>query len=85
MSSDLPDKPEETFGCGVLARLELIADEVLESIGLQGSSELAVSDFLLITMLFSSRLWLSTSTQSIEIHLDVTLHIALDRLESGTA
>jgi glutamine cyclotransferase len=65
MSSGLPDEPKETLGCGVLAGLELVADEVLESVGLQGSSELAVSDFLSITMLFSSRLWLSTSAQSI--------------------
>jgi hypothetical protein len=26
VSLDLPDEPEETFGCGVLARLELVAD-----------------------------------------------------------
>jgi len=30
----------------VLAGLELVADEVLEGIGLEGSGELAVSDFL---------------------------------------
>jgi hypothetical protein len=26
MSLDLPDEPEEALGCGVLARLELVAD-----------------------------------------------------------
>jgi hypothetical protein len=26
MSLDLPDEPEETFGCGMLARLKLVAD-----------------------------------------------------------
>jgi len=43
---DLPDEPEEAFGCGVLAGLELIADEVLEGVGLERSGELAVGDFL---------------------------------------
>jgi hypothetical protein len=44
---DLPDEPKEAFGCSVLAGLELIADEVLQGVGLEGSGELAVSDFLL--------------------------------------
>ena len=43
---NLPDQPEEAFGCGVLAGLELVADEVLEGVGLEGSGELAVGDFL---------------------------------------
>lgn len=42
----LPDEPEETLSCDVLASLQLIADEVLEGIGLERSGELAVSDFL---------------------------------------
>ena len=44
---DLPDEPEEAFGCSVLASLELVADEVLQGVGLEGSGELAVGDFLL--------------------------------------
>ena len=51
---DLPDEPEEALGCGVLASLELVADEVLQGVGLKGSSKLAVSDFLVITTLVSS-------------------------------
>ena len=51
---DLPDEPEEALGCGVLASLELVADEVLQGVGLKGSSKLAVSDFLVITILVSS-------------------------------
>ena len=43
---NLPDQPEEAFGCGVLAGLELVADEVLQGIGLERSGELAVGDFL---------------------------------------
>ena len=43
---NLPDEPEEAFGCGVLAGLELVADEVLQGVGLEGSSELTVLDFL---------------------------------------
>ena len=50
---NLPDEPKETFGCGVLASLELVADEVLQGIGLEGSGELAVSDFLFVTILVS--------------------------------
>ena len=42
----LPDEPEEAFGCGVLAGLELVADEILQSVGFEGSGELAVLDFL---------------------------------------
>lgn len=42
----LPDEPEEAFGGSVLAGLELVADEVLQGIGLERSGELAVSDFL---------------------------------------
>ena len=43
---NLPDEPEEAFGCGVLAGLELVADEVLQGVGLEGSGELAVLNFL---------------------------------------
>jgi hypothetical protein len=42
----LPDEPEKAFGCGVLASLELVADEVLQGVGLEGSGELAFCDFL---------------------------------------
>jgi hypothetical protein len=53
MSLNLPDEPKETLGCGMLASLELVADEVLQGVGLKGSSELAVSDFLFIAILVS--------------------------------
>jgi hypothetical protein len=57
----------------------------LEGVGLKGSSELAVSDFLFIAILVSS--WVSppASTQGIGTYLDVALHVTLDRLESGAA
>ena len=46
MVGGLPNEPEEAFGCGVLAGLELVADEVLQGVGLEGSGELTVLDFL---------------------------------------
>jgi hypothetical protein len=88
MSFDLPDEPKETFGCGVLASLELVADKVLQGIGLKGSSKLAVSDFLVITTLVSSMRLPAPSNMvlhRLEAYLDVALHITLDRLEGSTA
>lgn len=38
----------------MLARLELVADKVLEGLGFKGSSELTVSDFLIVAILVSS-------------------------------
>jgi hypothetical protein len=84
--SFLPDEPEEAFGCGVLAGLELVADEVLQSVGLEGSGELAFCDFLgngcQPIVLFHSYEALGLWALS---HLDVALHITLDGLESSTA
>jgi hypothetical protein len=84
-ANDLPDEPEEAFGCGVLAGLELVADEVLQGVGLERGGELAVFDFL------RRRNRVNISVPSIvfvgielSAYLDVALHITLDRLESST-
>lgn len=42
----VPDEPDEAFCSSVLLRLQLIEDEILEGFGLEGRSELSVSDFL---------------------------------------
>jgi hypothetical protein len=43
---DLPDEPEEAFGGSVFSGLQFIEDEFLEGFGLEGSGELAFTDFL---------------------------------------
>jgi hypothetical protein len=51
---DLPDKPKKAFGCGVLASLQLVADEILQGVGLERRGELAVFNFLKQTQLYQS-------------------------------
>jgi hypothetical protein len=42
----VPDEPQETLGGSVLLRLELVAAEVLDIVGLGGGGELAFTEFL---------------------------------------
>lgn len=44
--SGVPDQPEETLGGGVLLRLQLVADQVLDVFGLEGGDELALAKLL---------------------------------------
>lgn len=46
MDGEVPDEPEESFGCGVLLVFELVDNKVLYRFGDGGGSQLAVTDFL---------------------------------------
>lgn len=46
LGEDIPVQPDETFCRGVLLGSELVTDEVLEGLRVDGSSELTVTNFL---------------------------------------
>lgn len=46
MSNHLPDEPQATLGSDVLLGLQLVADEVLDGLGLGGGSCVALAEFL---------------------------------------
>lgn len=46
MSNHLPDEPHATLTSDVLLGLQLVADEVLDGLGLGGGSSVTLAEFL---------------------------------------
>lgn len=77
---DVPDQPDQTFSGSVLLGLQLVQHKGLESLGLSGSGQLTIADFLR-----GGLGHVDSSRRADVTNLDVAKQVTLDRVESDGA